>query len=153
MEPLLTDPTRTEDPKKTAAAVRELERQPKAVKRAIKLDHALVMSEVQLLLADKRTAFALLRTGVTVALVPVSIWTVLVATSKLWDPFRVLWLLLPVMGVAVLLFALGLYLIWHAIKQVQHIDHTMQALRSSDTLLEDLLYRETTPGFWWRSPR
>ena len=87
----------------------------------IKLDHALIMSEVQLLLAEKRTAYALLRTGVTVSLVPLSLWTVLLATSKLYNVFDVMWLLIPVMAIAVALFALGVWLIWHAL---QHLRHT-----------------------------
>src|SRR5882672_9951735 len=56
------------DPQHTQEAVRELVEAPHERKKEIKLDHSLIMSEVQLLLAEKRTAFALLRTGVTVAL-------------------------------------------------------------------------------------
>ena len=128
------------DPEHTKEAVRELVDAPRQVKREIKLDHALIMSEVQLLLAEKRTAFALLRTGVTVSLVPLSIWTVLVATSKLYNLFDVLWLFVPVMLVAVALFALGIYLIQSALRQARHTEVTLLALRRSDTLLEDLLY-------------
>jgi hypothetical protein len=128
------------DPQHTKAAVKELVESPRAVKREIKLDHSLIMSEVQLLLAEKRTAFALLRTGVTVSLVPLSIWTVLVATSKLYNGFDVLWLLLPVMIMAVFLFALGIWLILRALRHVHHTDVTLLALRRSDTLLEDLMY-------------
>ena len=139
------------DPKpdeKTAEVVKEIKAAPKSVKKEMKLDHALVMSEVQLLLADKRTAFALLRTGVTVSLVPLSMWTVLVATSKLYEPEHVLWVLAPIMAVALCLFLLGIYLIWHALAQVRHIERTMMALRSSDTLLEDLLYAH--PEWRWK---
>lgn len=126
-----------------------------AMKKELRIDHGLILSEVQLLLAEKRTAYALLRTGVTVALVPVSIWTVLVATSRLWDPFRVLWLLVPVMLVAALFFCLGAYLIVHALQHVQHTDTTLNALRQSDTLLEDLLVKHDADGlrfprFRWR---
>jgi hypothetical protein len=155
MEKPLLGPDRPAAPEETVAAVQEIQRAPKAVKREIKLDHSIVMSEVQLLLAEKRTAYALLRTGVTVALVPVSIWTVLVATSRLWDPFRVLWLLVPVMLVAALFFCLGAYLIVHALQHVQHTDTTLNALRQSDTLLEDLLVKHDADGlrfprFRWR---
>ena len=128
------------EPEKTKEAVKELVEAPDQVKKEIKLDHALIMSEVQLLLAERRTAYALLRTGVTVSLVPLSIWTVLVATSKLYSVFDVLWLLLPVMVFAVGLFGLGIYLVRTALKQVRHTEITLLALRRSDTLLEDLLY-------------
>jgi hypothetical protein len=130
-----------DDPAKTQAVVEEVQAQPKQVKKEIKLDQALIMSEVQLLLADKRTSYALLRTGVSVSLVPMSIWTVLVATSKLYDPFSALWLLVPVMLIAGALFLLGSYLIIHALQHIAHIERTMGALRQSATFLEQLLYK------------
>lgn len=111
-------------------------------KRSLAIDHKIVMSEVQLLLAEKRTAFALLRTGVSVSLVPLSIWTVLVATSRLWNPFQVMWLLVPVMIFAGALFILGCYLVSHALTHLRHVDKVMMGLRKKDTLLEDLLYKE-----------
>lgn len=111
-------------------------------KRSLAIDHKLVMSEVQLLLAEKRTAFALLRTGVSVSLVPLSIWTVLVATSRLYNPFQVMWLLVPVMLVALALFILGCWLVMHALRHLRHVDNVMMGLRKKDTLLEDLLYKE-----------
>ena len=97
------------------------------------------MSEVQLLLAEKRTAYALLRTGLTVALVPLSIWTVLVATSRLYNVFDVMWLFVPVMAVAIIMFTLGIFLVQRALRTTQHADVTLMALRRSDTLLEDLM--------------
>lgn len=127
------------DPEHTKEAVKELVDAPNSIKKEIKLDQRLLMSEVQLLLAEKRTAYALLRTGVTVSLVPLSIWTVLVATSKLYNVFDVLWLFVPVMAVALALFGLGAWLIQHAIQHVRHVDVTIHALRRSDTLLEDLM--------------
>lgn len=130
-----------EDPAKTQAVVEEVQQTSKQVKKELRLDQTLIMSEVQLLLADKRTAYALLRTGVSVSLVPLSIWTVLVATSKLWDPFSALWLLVPIMIMALGLFALGIYLILHALQHVVHIERTMGAIRQSATFLEQLLYR------------
>jgi hypothetical protein len=130
-----------EDPAKIQAVVEEVQQTSKQVKKEIRLDQSLIISEVQLLLADKRTAYALMRTGVTVSLIPMSIWTVLVATSKLWDPFSALWLLLPLIVVGLCLFSLGVYLIFHALRHIAHIERTMGALRQSATFLEQLLYR------------
>lgn len=113
-----------------------------AEKRSLAIDHKLVMGEVQLLLAEKRTSYALLRTGVTVSLVPLSLWTVLVATSRLYNPFHVLWFLVPVLVVAGALFLLGVHLVVHAIAHLRHVDRVMLGLRQKDTLLEDLLFRE-----------
>lgn len=129
--------TSSSDP--TQQAVKDLVGTPAALKREIKLDHSLIMSEVQLLLAEKRTSYALLRTGVTVALVPLSIWTVLLATSRLYNVFDELWLFAPLMLIAVGLLALGAWLVLHALARVRRVDATLTALRKSDTLIEDLL--------------
>ena len=127
---------------KAEAVVEKVSHATLAEKRSLAIDHKLVMSEVQLLLAEKRTSFALLRTGVSVAVVPLSIWTVLVATSPLWNPFEILWLLVPTMSVALGLFGLGIYLLVHALGHLRHVDRVMQGLKQKDTLLEDLLYKE-----------
>jgi hypothetical protein len=127
---------------KAEAVVEQVAHATLAEKRSLAIDHKLVMSEVQLLLAEKRTAFALLRTGVSVSLVPLSIWTVLVATSRLWNPFEVMWLLAPILVLATALFLLGVALVLHALGHVRHVDRVMQGLRQKDTLLEDLLYKE-----------
>lgn len=121
------------------AAVEDLAESSKSEKKAIAVDHKLVMSECQLLLAEKRTSFALLRTGVTVSLVPLSLWSVLIATSKLWSVWDVWWILGPLMIFLVALFVLGIYLIFHAMQHLAHTDRVMMGLRHSDTLLEDLL--------------
>jgi hypothetical protein len=125
-----------------AEVVEHVKEAPAEAKQAIAIDQKLLMSEVQMLLAEKRTAYALLRTGVTVSLVPLSIWTVLVATSRLYNVFDILWLLVPVMVLAVGLFLLGMWLVYHALAHVRHIENVMLGLRKSDTMLETLLFRE-----------
>jgi hypothetical protein len=122
-----------------AAAVKELAEAPKEEKKQIAVDHKLVINEVQLLLAEKRTSFALLRTGVSVALVPLSLISLLIATSKLWNVWDVYWILVPLALVLMLLVSLGGYLILHALHHLAHNDRVLIGLRASDTLLEDLL--------------
>ena len=135
-------PAKPEETANAEAVVDKVSHATLAEKRSLAIDHKLVMSEVQLLLAEKRTAFALLRTGVTVSLVPLSLWTVLVATSRLWNPFEILWLLVPIMVLASALFLLGIHLVVHAVGHLRHVDRVMDGLRKKDTLLEDLLYKE-----------
>jgi len=141
--PLLgTKHTTTSPPpeaEKAHAAVQDLADATKAEKKEIAVDHKLVMQEVQLLLAEKRTSFALMRTGVSVSLLPLSVWTVLIATSSLWNIWDSWWLVGPLMVVAVLLLVLGVYLIGHAMHHLAHTDRVLLGLRQSDTLLEDLL--------------
>lgn len=139
--------------KKAEAVVDEVRRALPAEKKALALDQRLLLGEVQILLADKRTSYALLRTGVTIGLVPLSIWTVLVATSSLWNPFQVMWLLLPVMGIASLLFITGLYLVFHAWEHLRHTERVLRGLRRSDTMLESLLMHDGPLAPWFTAPR
>lgn len=142
MEPTGADAPAPKEAVKAEAVVKEVMAAKPEEKRKLAVDHRIVLGEVQLMLAEKRTAFALLRTGVSVSLVPLSLWTVLVATSKLWNPFQVLWLLVPLMIVAGGLFLLGIVLVLHALRHLRHVDRVLAGLRTRDTLLEDLLYRE-----------
>lgn len=132
-------PSPSAEAHKAHAALEDLADAPKSEKKEMVVDHRLVMSEVQLILAEKRTSFALLRTAVTVSLVPLSIWSLLIATSAFWSWWDVWWLLLPLLLIAAGLFALGTYLVVHAMQHLAHSDRVLMGLRASDTLLEDLL--------------
>lgn len=46
----------------------------------------LSINQVQLLLAEKRTALAIMRTGIAVFALPLSIFSALIATSKWYEP-------------------------------------------------------------------
>lgn len=127
---------------KVEAVVQELAATPQADKRKLAVDQKLLLSEVQMLLAEKRTAFALLRTGVTVAMLPLSLLTVLVATSRLWNLFEVLWVLVPLGILGAVLFFLGMYLIWHAMENWRYTERVLAGLKKTDTLLEELMFHE-----------
>lgn len=124
---------------KAFAALQDLAAAPASEKKELAVDHQLACTEVQLLLAEKRTAYSLMRTGVAVTLVPLSIGTVLAATSSLWEVWDSWWLLGPLGVLSILMFALGAYLVVHALRLLAHTDRVLAGLRSSDTLLEDLL--------------
>lgn len=44
-----------------------------------------IINEVQLLLAEKRTSLAVMRTGIAMLALPLSVISVLIATSKYYD--------------------------------------------------------------------
>jgi hypothetical protein len=46
---------------------------------------SLLINEIQLLLAEKRTSLATLRTGIAIFVLPLSVLTILVSTSKLYN--------------------------------------------------------------------
>lgn len=80
----------------------------------------IIISEVQLLLAEKRTSLAAMRSGIAVFALPLSVLSVLIATSKYYDINHVLHLLVPLLLISTALVFLGAYLIIRAIIKIRH---------------------------------
>jgi uncharacterized membrane protein YidH (DUF202 family) len=97
----------------------------------------IIFNEVQLLLAEKRTSLSVLRTGITVFLLPLSVLSVLVATSKYYDVFRVMHLLIPLLVVSAGLIVLGVYLTHHSIVKIRKYDATIHKLREQYSILDE----------------
>ena len=79
--------------------------------RAKKEPAAVVINEIQLILAEKRTSLAAMRTGIAVFALPLSVVSVLIATSKYYDVLHVMHLLVPLLVICTALVFLGSYLI------------------------------------------
>ena len=80
------------------------------------------MGQIQVLLAEKRTSFSLLRTGIAVFSLPLSVITVLIATSKYYDLNEILLLFVILMSICFLLSSLGVYLILRSIRKIWRFD-------------------------------
>ena len=85
--------------------------------------------EVQIVLAEKRTALAALRTGIAVFALPLSVLGLLVATSRYYEPGRVLHFLVPLLVLSAVLAAFGAYLIIHSMLRLRHYDRMIQQLK------------------------
>ena len=92
------------------------------------LDNA-ILGEIQVLLAEKRTALSSLRTGIAVFALPLSALSVLIATSRYYDVISVLPFLVPLLLLNLGLVVLGSWLIHHAIRRLHHYDRVIQNLR------------------------
>ena len=57
----------------------------------------IIIGEVQLLLAEKRTSLAAMRTGIAVFVLPLTVMSVLIATSRYYDVVHVMNLLVPLL--------------------------------------------------------
>jgi hypothetical protein len=66
-----------------------------------------IFGEIQVLLAEKRTALASLRTGIAVFALPLSVLSALIATSRYYSMDKVMPLLLPLMLLNLGLVVLG----------------------------------------------
>ncbi|MDB6018376.1 MAG: hypothetical protein JWR19_2865 [Pedosphaera sp.] len=88
-----------------------------------------IFNEIQLLLAEKRTAFSGLRAGIAVFALPLTVLTFLVATSKLYNFFQVMPFLVIILVLNAGLIVLGTYLVFHAIKRIRHLDTLIRAIK------------------------
>jgi len=74
-----------------------------------------IFGEIQVLLAEKRTALASLHTGIVVFALPLSVLSALIATSRYYGIERVMPLLAPLMLLNLGLVVLGTWLVFRSI--------------------------------------
>ncbi len=97
----------------------------------------IIINEVQLLLAEKRTSLATMRTGIAVFVLPASVLSVLIATSRYYDIIHVLKLLLPLLALCAALVALGTYLVTRSIIRIRREDrHILEIKRKYSQIAE-----------------
>jgi hypothetical protein len=93
-----------------------------------KISDSIVINEVQLLLAEKRTSLSVMRTGITVLALPLSVLSVLIATSKYYDIFHVIKMLIPLMVMNVILIILGSFLVVRSLLKIHYQYSLIQKL-------------------------
>jgi len=100
---------------------------------------AATINEIQLMLAEKRTSLAFMRTGIAVFALPLSVLSALIATSKFYHFSQVLYLLVPVLIVCFGLIILGAYLTTRAVFRVRYFSYLILELKKRHSYLKDLL--------------
>jgi uncharacterized membrane protein YidH (DUF202 family) len=100
---------------------------------------AIIINEVQLILAEKRTSLAALRTGIAVFAIPLSVMGVLVATSRYYEILDVLHLFILVMVMNVLLLALGSYLVVRAIIKLRREDRMILDIKRRHSAIAEFM--------------
>ncbi len=98
-----------------------------------------IFNEVQLLLAEKRTALSTLRTGIAVFAFPLSVLSVLIATSKSYRVEEVMHWLVPLLALNLGLVVLGVYLIHVAVRRIRRYDRLLDGLKHKNPRLAELL--------------
>lgn len=94
-----------------------------------------VFNEVQLLLSEVRTSLSLMRTGIAVLALPLSVFSVLVATSRYYDVLNVLGFLLPLAILCAVLMIFGSYLIIHSWRKVRRIDRLIHRIKLEHSVI------------------
>lgn len=100
---------------------------------------SIVINEVQLLLAEKRTSLATMRTGIAVFTLPLSVLSILIATSRYYDISQVMPLLLPLLVISTALVFLGGYLVGRALVRIRHQEHLILAIKRKNGWIAEFL--------------
>src|SRR5438309_6791673 len=87
-----------------------------------------IFGEIQVLLAEKRTALAGLRTGIAVFALPLSVLSALIATSRYYNIEKVMPLLLPLLLLNLGLVVLGCWLVYRSIRRIHHYEARIRKL-------------------------
>ena len=82
---------------------------------------ALILGEIQVLLSEKRTALSSMRTGIAVFALPLSVLSVLIATSRNYNIGHVMPLLVPLLFLNLGLVVLGSWLVFRSVRHVHRI--------------------------------
>jgi uncharacterized membrane protein YidH (DUF202 family) len=96
---------------------------------------SVAIAEAQLVLAEKRTSLAVMRTGIAVLVLPMSVMSVLVATSRYYDVLNVLHLLIPLGLLNLVLTIFGAYLIIHSIIRMRHYDRMIREIKGNHRII------------------
>jgi hypothetical protein len=100
---------------------------------------AIIINEAQLILAEKRTSMAAMRTGIAVFALPLSVLGLLIATSRYYDVLHVLPLIVPLGAMILALIVLGSYLILRALRNIHRYDRLIHRLKTCHSRLSEFL--------------
>lgn len=107
----------------------DLEREPES----------LAFGEIQLLLAEKRTALAALRTGIAVFVLPLSVFSFLIATSRYYNVVDVYHLFVLIVAICLGLVVLGTYLITRAVRRMHRYDALIGRIKKRHSRISEFL--------------
>src|SRR5438128_3593945 len=99
----------------------------------------LIFGEIQVLLAEKRTALSSLRTGIAILALPLSVLSVLIATSRLYSFGKVMPLLVPLLLLNLGLVVLGSWLIYRSTRHLHRYDHRIKELTQKYRSIADFV--------------
>ena len=100
---------------------------------------AVAINEVQLILAEKRTSLAIMRTGIAVLALPLSVTSLLIATSKYYDVLHVLHLLIPLGLLNLSLVVFGAYLVIGAITRMRRYDTLIYKIKQKHSMISEFI--------------
>ncbi|MEJ5358629.1 MAG: hypothetical protein WHT06_08140 [Desulfobacterales bacterium] len=100
---------------------------------------SVLIGEVQLILAEKRTALAVMRTGIGVLALPLSVTSVLIATSKYYSLYHVLPFIVPLGLFSLALTVLGVLLVVRSLARMRQYDRLIREIKRRHSVIAELV--------------
>ena len=97
------------------------------------------INQVQLLLSEKRTSLSVMRTGIAMLALPLSIFSALIATSKYYNIADVWLLLTLVSGINLLLIVFFFYFIIRSLLRMHNYDRIINQIKQQHSTLKQFL--------------
>ena len=97
------------------------------------------IARAQLILAEKRTSLSVVRTGIAVMALPLSVVTALIAFSRYYEVAHNLPLLIPLLLVCLFLVVFGAFLLGRSLLRIRHQDQLLRKLKDRDPELRQML--------------
>lgn len=97
------------------------------------------LNKLQLLLSEKRTELSLARTGIALFALPLSVVSILIATSHYYETSKVLHLLIPVLSICLALLVLGSLIVIFSIVKYRSIDRKISEVKTAHEELKNLI--------------
>lgn len=98
-----------------------------------------LIGELQLILAEKRTALAVLRTGIAIFVLPLSVLSFLIATSKYYDLAGVVHLFSLVLAICLGLSVLGGYLVTLSMRRMSRYDRLINRIKAQHSRIAEFI--------------
>ncbi|MDL2268466.1 hypothetical protein LJC71_00780 [Desulfosarcina sp. OttesenSCG-928-A07] len=99
----------------------------------------IAINEVQLLLAEKRTSLAVMRTGIAILALPVTIASLLIVTSRYYDVWRTLQLLIPVALINLALTGLGAWLVVRSVVKMRRYERMIVQIKNKHSMIQEFI--------------
>lgn len=81
----------------------------------------------------------MLRTGISVLVLPLSVLSILIATEKYYDIFNVLHFMVPLLLLNLALIILGAYLVIRSVKRLRHFDQLIHKIKLKHSVIGEFL--------------
>ena len=104
-----------------------------------KKEEPLLIAELQLILAEKRTVFALARTGLAIFTVPITIVGFLIVLQTFHPLFDTAWIALTVVGGLIFISAIGLSVLYQTQRKNKKLDGFIAKIKIRNKRISEIV--------------